>query len=95
MTNDLQDHDEIPGVEWIVDLSNDAPHRLAKVEYDVNTLISLVDVCAAASIGGGHHTKQNARIFTDYYLRVIRELESRSLIDQRQWEATEHLAPSL
>lgn len=92
MSNDLQEPAEITGVEWIVDLSNDQPQRLVKIEFDTNTLISLVDVADAASISGGHHTKQNAAIFKDYFLRVIRELESRSLIDHAQWNATEHLA---
>lgn len=92
MTTDLQDIEEISGVEWIVDLEGDVPQRLVKVEFDTNTLISLVDVADAATISGGEHTKQNARIFTDYFLRIIRELESRSLVDHSQWKATAHLA---
>jgi hypothetical protein len=91
MTNtDL--HDEIPGVEFIVDLTNLPPQRLAKVEYDTNTLIALVDIADAAAISGGKHTRDNAVIFRDFALRLVRELESRSLIDQKQWDATEHLA---
>jgi hypothetical protein len=93
MTNtDPQDHDEIPGVRWIVDYSFDPPQRQAEVNYDVNTLISLVDICDAASYHGGQHTAQNAAIFRDYALRIIRELESRSLVNHRQWQDTAHLA---
>ncbi len=92
MNTDLQDPTEITGVTWIVDYSFDPPQRQAEVNFDVNTLISLVDVCDAATISGGEHTTQNARIFTDYFLRIIRELESRSLVDHSQWKATAHLA---
>lgn len=94
MSNDLQDPEEITGVHWILDYSFDPPQRQAEVNFDVNTLISLVDVADAASISGGHHTKQNAAIMRDYFLRIIRELESRSMVNHRQWQDTEHLAPS-
>lgn len=92
MTTDLQDVTEIPGVEWIVSFENDMPQRLAKVEFDTGTLMALVDVADAASFHGGIHTQKNAVILRGYALRIIRELESRSLIDAEQWKATEHLA---
>jgi hypothetical protein len=94
MTTNLQDPIEIPGVRWVVDYSFDPPQRQAEVNYDVNTLISLVDVCDAASYHGGQHTQQNATIFRDYCLRIIRELESRSMVNHRQWQDTKHLAAS-
>jgi hypothetical protein len=92
MNTDLQEPTEITGVRWALDYSFDPPQRQAEVNYDVNTLISLVDVCDAASYHGGQHTKQNAAILRDYYLRIIRELESRSLVNHRQWQDTAHLA---
>lgn len=91
-TIDLQDHDTVPGVDWIVSLESDVPQRLAKIEFDVNTLLAFVDVADAATHSLGNQTRENAGIFRDYFLRIIRELETRSLIDHRQWNATEHLA---
>ncbi|MDR6794338.1 hypothetical protein J2X12_002925 [Pseudarthrobacter oxydans] len=92
MTTDLQDYPEIPGVTWIVDYAFEPPQRKCLIEYDVNTLISLVDVADAAAHSQGRNTRLNGEIFREYLLRVVRELEARSLIDHQQWNATEHLA---
>lgn len=88
----MEDHEEIPGAEWIVDFESDPPQRLVKLEFDAQTLMALVDVADAATFAPGNRTRENAVTLRDYALRVVRELESRSLIDQRQWNATEHLA---
>jgi hypothetical protein len=87
-----QEPTEIPLVQWIVDYSFEPPQRRALIDFDVNTLISLVDVADAATFAPGAQTKLNAELIRDFGLRVIRELESRSLIDHEQWSATEHLA---
>lgn len=88
MSTDLQAPEEIGGVEWVVDFESEPPQRLVKIEYDTNTLISLIDVADAATFAKGVTTRQNAALFRDYLLRVVRELESRSLIDYEQWKAT-------
>lgn len=91
-TTDLSDPAEFTGVRFIVDYSFDPPQRQAEVNFDVNTLISLVDVCDAATFAPGHQTQLNATLFRDYCLRIIRELESRSLVNHQQWKDTAHLA---
>lgn len=88
---ELQDHDEIPGVRWIVDYSVEPPERLVQLDFDSPTIISLIDIADAASISGGHHTRENAKIVLDFFLRVNRELEGRSLHDHESWAATKHL----
>lgn len=88
MTSDLQTAEEIGGIEWVVDFESEPPQRLVKIEYDTNTLISLIDVADAATFAPGATTRQNAELFRDYLLRVVRELESRSMIDYKQWKAT-------
>jgi len=89
MNIDTESHDTIPGVEWVVSLESDPPQRLAKIEFDVNTLISLVDVADAATFAPGATTRLNGELFRDYLLPVIRQLERRSLMDYEQWTATE------
>lgn len=91
-TIDLQDIDEIPGVQWIVDMEFEPPQRRALIDFDTSTLMAFVDIADAATFSGGDHTRLNAAAFRDYFLRVIRELETRSLIDHAQWKSTEHLA---
>lgn len=92
-TTDLQQEPtEIPLVQWIVDYSFEPPQRRALIDFDVNTLISLVDVADAATFASGAQTRENAAISREYFLRIVRELESRSLQDHESWNATEHLA---
>jgi hypothetical protein len=92
MTNiDLETYDEIPGCDWIVSLEGDVPQRLVKIEFDTATLIALVDVADAATFAGGERTRDNAAILRDYFLKVINQLERRSLHDHEQWQATKHL----
>jgi len=92
MTNpDLESYDTIPGVTWLVDYSTDPPERKALIEFDVNTLISLVDVADAATYAPGNQTRENGAIFREYLLPIIRELELRSLHSALQWAATKHL----
>jgi hypothetical protein len=91
-TPDLETYDEIPGCDWIVNLEGDVPQRLVKIEFDTATLIALVDVADAATHAGGLHTVANARLLRDYALKVVNQLERRSLHDREQWQATEHLA---
>ena len=91
---DLNDIEEIPGVQWIVDYSFDPPQRRCLIDYDVNTLMAFVDIADAATYAKGARTRENAAAFRNYYLNIIRELESRSLIDHQQFRATEHLAAS-
>lgn len=92
MTNpDLETYDEIPGCDWIVDYSNDAPQRLVKIEFDTATLMALVDVADAATYALGEHTRNNAAAIRDYALKVVNQLERRSLHDHEQWNATAHL----
>ena len=89
MSTDLQEPEEIGGVEWVVDFEGEPPQRLVKIEYDKATLMALVDVADSAFVyGSNEHTRNNALAFRDYALRVVRELESRSLIDYEQWKAT-------
>ncbi|MBT2587982.1 hypothetical protein [Arthrobacter sp. ISL-95] len=88
MTADLQEPQEIGGVEWIVDFESEPPQRLVKIEYDAATLMALVDIANYALASRTPQTRENAFAFRDYALRVVRELESRSLIDQEQWKAT-------
>jgi hypothetical protein len=94
VTDLQQEPSEIPLVQWIVDYAFEPPQRRALIDFDVNTLISLVDVADAATFAPGAQTKLNAELIRDFGLRIIRELESRSLIDHEQWKATEHLAAS-
>lgn len=91
-TSDLQDFDEITGVDWVVDLQSEPPTRLVKIEFDTPTLIALVDVADAAAYDGGERTRENAVLFRDYLLPIIQQLERRSLHDYDQWVATKHLA---
>jgi hypothetical protein len=91
MTTNLQEPQEFTGVEWVVDLQSEPPSRLVKIEFDTPTLIALVDVADAASYFGGERTRENAVLFKNYVLPIIRELESRSLVDYDQWVATKHL----
>ena len=91
-TSDLQDFDEITGVEWVIDLQSGPPSRLVKIEFDAPTLIALVDVADAASYFGGERTRENAVLFRDYILPIIQQLERRSLQDYDSWKATKHLA---
>lgn len=83
--------EEIPNIEWVVDLEVEPPQRLIKLTLDSPTIISLIDIADAASFAGGQHTRDNAAIVREYFLRVNRELERRSLIDHSQWAATKHL----
>ena len=91
-TTDLQDYDEIPGVQWLVDYSTEPPERKALIEFDTNTLISLVDVANAATFGNGATTRLNGELFKSYLLPIISQLERRSLHGYEQWAATKHLA---
>ena len=91
MNTDLETYDEIPGCDWIVSLEGDVPQRLVKIEFDTATLIALVDVADAATFAGGEHTRDNASAIRDYMLKVVAQLERRSLHDHQQWEATKHL----
>lgn len=92
MTNpDLETYEEIPGCDWIVDLESEVPQRLVKIEFDVATLMALVDVADAATFALGQHTRDNAVAIRDYMLKVINQLERRSLHDHEQWNATAHL----
>lgn len=88
MTSDLQTAEEIGGIEWVVDFDSEPPQRLVKIEYDAATLMALVDIANYALASHVPQTRDNAFAFRDYALRVVRELESRSLIDQEQWKAT-------
>lgn len=92
MTADLQEPQEIGGVEWVVDFETEPPQRLVKIEYDAATLMALVDVANAALVSRIPQTRDNALAFREYGLRVVRELESRSLIDYEQWKATVEVA---
>jgi hypothetical protein len=87
----LQDYDEIPGVNWLVDYTTEPPQRKALIEFDTNTLISLVDVANAASFSSGRTTRLNGDLFREYLLPIIQQLERRSLHDHAEWEATKHL----
>jgi len=92
MTNpDLETYDEIPGCDWIVSLEGEVPQRLVKIEFDTATLIALVDIADAATFAGGQHTRDNAVAIREYMLRVVNQLERRSLHDHEQWNATRHL----
>lgn len=92
MTNtDLETYDEIPGCDWIVSLEGDVPQRLVKIEFDTPTLMALVDIADAATFAGGQHTRDNAVAIREYMLKVVAQLERRSLHDRDQWEATKHL----
>lgn len=91
MTIDLQDHDTIPGVEWIVDYSVEPPERLVKIDLDQNTVMALIDIADAATFAQGTRTRENAQEVRSYFLRVSRELQTRSVLDHEQWAATKHL----
>lgn len=91
MTPDLETYEDIPGVTWLVDYSTEPPERKALIEFDTNTLISLVDVANAATFGNGATTRLNGELFREYLLPIISQLERRSLHGARQWEATKHL----
>jgi hypothetical protein len=90
-TLDLDTPEEIPGCEWVVDYSNDVPQRLVKIEFDTATLMALVDVADAATFSPSLHTSDNAVAIRQYMLKVIQQLERRSLHDHEQWAATQHL----
>lgn len=92
MTADLQEPQEISGVEWVVDFESEPPQRLVKIEYDAATLMALVDIANYALTSRIPQTRDNAFAFREYALRVVRELESRSLIDHEQWKATAEAA---
>ena len=86
--------EELPGVEWIVDMSVEPPERLVKVELDQSTVMALIDIADAATFAQGARTRENAGMVRDYFLRVSRELQTRSVLDHDQWAATKHLAAS-
>lgn len=88
MSTDLKAPEEIGGVEWVVDYSSEPPQRLVKIEYDAATLMALADVANFALTSPIPQTRENAHAFREYAFRVVRELESRSLIDHEQWKAT-------
>jgi hypothetical protein len=83
--------EELPGVEWIVDMSVEPPERLVKVELDLATVMSLIDIADAATFAQGARTRENAELVRSYFLRVSRELQTRSVLDHDQWAATKHL----
>lgn len=89
---DLQSYDTIPGVEWLVDYATDPPERKVLIEFDTNTLISLVDVADAATFALGARTRENGALFREYLLPIISQLERRSLHSAEQWNATRHLS---
>lgn len=91
MTPDLETYEEIPGVQWLVDFSTEPPERKVLIEFDTNTLISLVDVANAATFALGATTRLNGQLFRDYLLPIISQLERRSLHSAEQWAATKHL----
>lgn len=89
---DLETYDEIPNCEWVVDYSGDVPQRLVKIDFDLATLMALVDVADAATMPlNGERTKENGAAIRQYMLKVIQQLERRSLHDYEQWNATAHL----
>ena len=91
MTTDLHEPEEITGVEWIVDYAFEPPQRRVLIDFDTPTLIALADVADAAVHFGNEHTAGNGKLIRDYALRIIQQLERRSLQDYEQWKATEHL----
>lgn len=88
-----QELEEITGTRWIVDYSTEPPTRLVDVTLDRDTLLAIVDAAAHAKYApmATSHTVENADVIIDYFQRVARQLERRSLHDYLQWTATKHL----